>query len=90
MAVDTDGALWVAIWGGSEVRRYDATGEVTATIPMPVSQPASCAFGADGTLFITTAREGLTAQQLASQPHAGSVFALATSSDGVPVRALAA
>ena len=57
---------------------------------MPVTQPSSCAFGDDGTLYITSARNGLTAEELDHQPHAGSVFALATSTRGVPVHAFAA
>jgi sugar lactone lactonase YvrE len=90
LAVDVDGSIWVAIWGGAEVRRFNPAGELTGIIPMPVTQPSSCAFGPDGTLYITSARDGLGAQELASQPHAGSVFALSTNTLGVPVRAFAA
>ena len=90
LAVDLDGSIWVAVWGGAEVRRFDRTGKLIGIIPMPVAQPASCAFGPDGTLYITTARSGLSPEDLASQPHAGSVFALETSSLGVPVCAFAA
>jgi sugar lactone lactonase YvrE len=90
LAVDLDGSIWVAIWGGAEVRRFDPTGKLTGIIPMPVSQPASCAFGPDGTLYITSARDGLSPKDLASQPHAGSVFALQTKTLGVPVQAFAA
>ena len=90
LAVDVDGSIWVAVWGGAEVRRFDSTGELTGIIPMPVSQPASCAFGPDGTLYITSARNGLSPEELTSQPHAGSVFALSTNTLGVPVRAFAA
>jgi sugar lactone lactonase YvrE len=67
------------------VRRYSPAGELAAIVPKPVSQPSSCAFAADGTLFITSARAGLPEQELAGQPHAGSVFALATTTAGVPV-----
>jgi sugar lactone lactonase YvrE len=89
LAVDVDGSIWVAIWGGAEVRRFNPTGELTGIIPMPVTQPASCAFGPDGTLFITSARKGLTPEDLANQPHAGSIFALSTNTHGVPVPAFA-
>lgn len=89
LAVDADGCLWVAIWGGSEVRRYSRAGELVGVVPMPVSQPSSCAFGDDGTLYITSARSGLDAAELARQPHAGSVFALPTTTSGVPVHAFA-
>lgn len=85
-----DGSIWVAVWGGVAVRRFDQTGELIGVIPMPVTQPASCAFGPDGTLYITSARNGLSSNELASQPHAGSVFALQTNTLGVPVRAFAA
>jgi hypothetical protein len=44
----------------------------------PVSEPPNCAFGADGTLYITSATAGLSDAELADQPHAGSVFGLAT------------
>jgi sugar lactone lactonase YvrE len=86
LAVDVDGSIWIAIWGGSAIHRYNASGELTGTVPMPVTQPSSCAFGDDGTLYITTARHGLTAEELHDQPHAGSVFALATTTCGVPIQ----
>jgi sugar lactone lactonase YvrE len=89
LAVDIDGSIWVAVWGGGEVRRFSRTGQLTGIVPMPVTQPSSCAFGPDGTLYITSARADLTPQELADQPHAGSVFALATNTRGVPVRAFA-
>ncbi|MDQ0893986.1 SMP-30/gluconolactonase/LRE family protein [Agromyces ramosus] len=89
LAVDVDGCIWVAIWAGHEVRRYSPTGELVAVVPMPVAQPSSCAFGSDGTLYITSARAGLSEAELVAQPHAGSVFALSTDTQGVPVRAFA-
>lgn len=90
LAVDVDGSIWIAVWGGSEVRRFDRTGRLTGIVPMPITQPSSCAFGDDGTLYITSARNGLTAEELHDQPRAGSVFALATSTRGVPIQAFAA
>ncbi len=89
LAVDVDGAIWVAVWGGAEVRRFNSLGELVGIVPMPVSQPSSCAFGPDGTLYITSARYGLTPHQLLSQPHAGAVFALSTDTTGVRVRPFA-
>ncbi|WP_436499829.1 SMP-30/gluconolactonase/LRE family protein [Actinokineospora sp. HUAS TT18] len=89
LAVDADGFLWVAVWGGGEVRRFSPAGDLVAVVPMPVSQPSSCAFTPDGTLVITSARHGLTEDELAGEPLAGSVFALATTTRGVPVHAFA-
>lgn len=89
LAVDRDGGIWIAMWGGAQVLRVDRHGQVTGRVPMPCSQPSSCAFGADGTLYITSAASGLDADQLSAQPDAGSVFALATETRGVPVAAFA-
>jgi sugar lactone lactonase YvrE len=89
LAVDADGFIWVAHWGGWAVRRYSPDGELAATVPMPVAQPSSCAFAQDGTLYITSATAGLSEHDLAGQPHAGSVFALPTTMAGVPVAAFA-
>jgi sugar lactone lactonase YvrE len=89
LAVDIEGCIWVAAWSGAEVRRFDRSGNLTGIVPMPVTQPSSCAFGPDGTLYITSARAGLSPEQLAAQPHAGSVFALSTTTQGVPIRAFA-
>lgn len=85
LCVDADGCLWIAFFGGGQVRRYDPAGHQLAVAPMPVSQPSSCAFGPGGVLYITSARSGLTAGQLAAEPHAGSVFALDANIDGAPV-----
>lgn len=81
LAVDVDGCLWVAMWAGGEVRRYRPDGTLDTIVPMPVSQPTSCAFGEDGVLFITSASQGVAD----AEPLAGSVFAVATSTAGVPV-----
>jgi sugar lactone lactonase YvrE len=45
-------------------------------LEVPVAQVTSCAFGGAGLreLFVTTARRGLAAGQLAQQPHAGGIF----------------
>ncbi|GAB2845232.1 SMP-30/gluconolactonase/LRE family protein [Microbacterium insulae] len=90
LAVDQDGGIWVAVWGASSVHRYDATGRLLRSIHLPVSQPTSCAFAADGTLFVTSGREGLSAERLRDEPLAGSVFAVSTDTRGVPVTPFAA
>lgn len=89
LAVDVEGCVWVAVWGGSEVLRLSPDGEVIARITMPVSQPSSCAITADGTLIITSARAGLDAAALRHQPHAGAVFALPIGVAGLPVAPMA-
>lgn len=88
LSVDVDGNLWIAVWGGAEVRRYAPDGSLSATIAMPVSQPSSCCFGGPDrdVLFITSARVGLSEADLAAEPAAGAVFAMRTDTAGAPVR----
>jgi sugar lactone lactonase YvrE len=76
LCVDDEGAIWLGIWGGSAIHRYTPDGRLDTIIEVRASQVTSCAFGgATGTtLFITTARIGLTPEQLEGEPHAGDLF----------------
>lgn len=76
-ALDVEGGLWSAQWDGGRVVRHAPDGSIEAAIELPVSRPTSCIFGGADlkTLFITSARDGLSAEELAMQPLAGSVFA---------------
>lgn len=74
LAVDEKGHVWVAIWGGGCVLRLSPAGEPVGRLEVPVSQPASCAFGPSDSLFVTTARAGLSDHQLEREPLAGSVL----------------
>jgi len=78
LTVDIEGNLWVALWDGWAVRRYTPDGRVTDTVELPAQRITSCAFGgADlSTLYLTSARTGLSDDDLSRQPHAGSLFAL--------------
>jgi sugar lactone lactonase YvrE len=60
-AIDEDGFLWNARWGGSAIIRFAPDGSVDRIIDVPVKQPTSCVFGGPDrkTLFVTTAAEGL-------------------------------
>lgn len=75
-AVDQDGNVWIALWGGSKVVCYNAQGQPLQEIILPVPQPSSCCFGGpdNNVLFITTAREGLTDTELSQYPDSGKVF----------------
>ncbi len=86
LTLDADGCVWVALWGGGCVRRYTPDGRLDPVVQLPVSQPASYAFGGPDrrTLFVTTARHGLTGHQLAAQPLAGALFAVPDLAQGLP------
>lgn len=87
MTIDAEGKLWVARWGGGRVQRHDpATGALLQVVTVPAPFTSSCAFGGPGleTLFITSARGGLTPQQAAEFPLSGDVFAVQPGVAGVP------
>jgi sugar lactone lactonase YvrE len=84
--VDAAGFVWSALYGGSRVVRIAPNGRVDRTIELPVEQPTSCQFaGPDlDVLFITTARQRLTQEQLAQQPLAGALLAADVGVRGLP------
>jgi sugar lactone lactonase YvrE len=78
LTVDHRGNIWVALWNGGALALYRPDGYLLDTIPLPVDRPTSCAFGdvGGGTLFVTTAREGLGEAARARQPDAGRLLRL--------------
>jgi len=76
MTLDAEGYLWVAFWGSSRVRRFDAEGRLDREITLPVTQVTSCAFGGPDLrdLYITSGARGLDAEALEREPHAGGLF----------------
>jgi sugar lactone lactonase YvrE len=76
LAVDSEGHVLVAFWGGWKIVRYDPDGRREREIRFPVANPTACAFGGANLdeLYVTSARLGLTAAQLADQPLAGDLF----------------
>ena len=87
MAIDSEGMLWVAHYGGSCVSRWNPnTAQLLEKIDLPVTQVTACAFGGPNldTLFITSAAQELDAAELARQPLAGGLFAIKTPYQGVP------
>ena len=87
MAIDSEGMLWVAHYGGSCVSRWNPnTAQLLLKIDLPVTQVTACAFGGPNLdiLFITSAAQELDAAELARQPLAGGLFAIKTPYQGVP------
>jgi len=74
-----DERLWIAHWDGWQITRWNpGTGEKLLSIQLPVARVTSCTFGGEclKDLYITSARVGLTKDQLKMQPLAGSLFVL--------------
>ncbi|PPF77085.1 gluconolactonase [Subtercola sp. Z020] len=80
--VDALDGVWVALYGGSAVHHYDASGSLADVIELPVSKVTSCCLGGPTgtTLYITTSRENLAA---GAEPLAGSLFTASVGVAGV-------
>lgn len=86
-ALDADGCLWNAEWGGGRLVRYTPSGKIDRVIALPTSQTTSCAFAGDDldVLVITTAKRLLSEDALIKQSGlAGSVFAVNVGKKGLP------
>ena len=59
LTVDADGFLWIAVFGGGQVRGYAPNGRLDAVIELPVRWVTSCGFGGPNLdrLYITSGRE---------------------------------
>jgi sugar lactone lactonase YvrE len=86
LAVDAEGYIWVALWGGWAVRRYAPDGRLDRVISLPVSQVSACAFGGPGLqdLYITSATNKLSPERLSREPHAGGLFRCRPGVRGLP------
>jgi sugar lactone lactonase YvrE len=84
--VDAEGYIWNARWNGSCVLRIAPDGSIDRTIELPVSRVTCPALGGDDlrTLYITSAREGLSPEELEREPLAGSVFSIRVDVPGQP------
>jgi sugar lactone lactonase YvrE len=87
LATDRAGGVWVALFGGGSVQRYDAAGSPTHVVRVPVTYPTSVAFGGADltTVFVTTSSAHLDPGRAPAEPAAGSVLAFPADVAGVPV-----
>ena len=86
LTVDADGYIWSAECGSGKVIRYSPKGKVDYSITLPVPRVTSCTFGGEdySTLYITTAREHMSQDQLSKWPLSGSLFACKPGVSGIP------
>lgn len=85
MTTDARGRVWICHWGGGCVSCHDpVSARELFRLPLPVSQVTSCTFGGPDltTLYVTSARVGLTPAALAREPLAGGLFAVEVSATG--------
>ena len=85
LVMDDDGWLWSAVYGGGVVVRYDPQGTERERHEFAAPNLTSLAF-VGSRLFVASARENLTEEQLQEHPLSGAVFALETSTTGRTAR----
>jgi sugar lactone lactonase YvrE len=81
LAVDDNGCIWLALYGGACVRRYGPDGSLDGVLSLPVNKVTACCFGGDDghSLYVTTAA--------GRQPLSGSVFVADVGVGGPPAHA---
>lgn len=86
MTSDTEGNLWIAIWGGAQVTRWNPnTGKLLEQVHVPALHTSSCAFGGEdmNELYITSARKNLGEDDLKKYPLSGGLFKVVTKVEGM-------
>lgn len=76
ITVDVDGGVWVALWGGGSVRRYEDGAEThRVSVPTPLVTSLTIGGAANDTMFITSARteDGSGGQLFAAHVDAGAL-----------------
>lgn len=76
LLVTSSGGMWSTLFDCGAIQKVEADGRFSYRIDLPVSRPTSCAFGPEGTLFVTTARLGLDVDALLHEPLAGALLAV--------------
>src|SRR5271167_2794228 len=91
MTTDAEGCLWVAHWEGWGITRFRPNGSRDRLIDLPVSQVTSCCFAGPklDRLFVTSARIGLSPQQLDKERLVGGFFEVTPGIAGLPTEQFA-
>ena len=87
MTSDMDGNLWIAMWDGAGVTRWNPhKGSLLESIPLPAKNVTSCVFGGKNLneLYITSARMGLDSADLTAYRQSGSMMRVKTRVQGMP------
>ena len=93
MTSDMEGKLWIALWGGARVARWNPLdGQLEAEVSVPALQTSSCVFGGPrrDVLYVTSARVGMDESALAKYPLSGGLFQIQTQTEGMPTFEFAA
>jgi sugar lactone lactonase YvrE len=86
MAVDADGFVWIALFGGWRIERYSPDGKLVEQVRFPCANVTKLAFGGDDlrTVYVSTAWKGLSSEARRQQPLAGGLFSFRSPTRGQP------
>lgn len=84
--IDSNGYIWISLYAGWQALRYSPRGELVDRVRFPVANITKIAFGGDDlrTVYATTARQLLSAEEIARQPQIGDLFEFRVDVPGVP------
>lgn len=84
--VDSEGCLWIGVWGGWRAERWSPQGEKLSEVALPAANVTKLALGGPDlkTAYVTTAWNGLSDEDRKAQPEAGSLFSFRTDVAGLP------
>jgi D-xylonolactonase len=84
--IDSEGCIWISLYAGWEAHRYSPKGELAERVRFPVANITKIAFGGEDlrTAYATTARQLLSAEEIARQPKIGDLFEFTVDVPGVP------
>ena len=87
LTTDMEGMVWQALWDGACITRWNPNnGQLLATYPLPAKRTSCCAFGGVrmNELYVTSASEGMTAQDWQDYPNNGALMCIETAHTGMP------
>lgn len=87
MTSDTEGNLWIAMWGGAQVTKWNpSSGKLLGQVIIPALHTSSCVFGGRdmNELYITSARKNMSEADLKKYPLSGGLFKVVTNLMGMP------
>jgi len=84
-AIDAAGRYWSAQFEGGRILALDSHGAERAIVTVPAQRTTMCAFGGRDlrTLFITTARDNQSGDDLRREPQSGGLFAVDLETPGL-------
>jgi sugar lactone lactonase YvrE len=91
LTIDAEGCVWLCLFQGGVVRRFDPDGAPMRDIALPTRFATCPGFGGDdlATMFVTTSRHKLAPDERAGDPLAGALLVLDAGVTGRPSNRLA-